>query len=172
MRMQPLNEENTARWSELFTDYFVTALAMPLTAEQVRDRLCPFLLDQWRRGVLRIDLAFEEEAAAGFSIYQVDTPESDWCKRPGWGFVREFYIAPPHQRRGLGSQLAEHTARALGEMGARDIYLTSDAAVDFWRQRGYQVESGPDAEGMFTLVRHLNETISDDQDKGETHHAS
>lgn len=52
--------------------------------------------------------------------------------------------------------------------------LSEENAARWSHRRGYQVESGPDAAGMFPLVRHLNETLNEtiSDDKGETHHAS
>ena len=98
-----------------------------------------FIDDQHDAGIIRIDFALDGETAAGFSVYQIDKPESDWYKRPGWGFIREFYIVPAFRKAGFGRALATHTENALYQMGAERLYLTSDGAIPFWRRCGWKL---------------------------------
>ena len=96
------------------------------------DRMC---LD----GTIRVDMAMAGDVFAGFSVYQIDTPESDWCKRPGWGFIREFYVVPAYRAQGTGAALAAHTEQSLRAMGASQLYLTSTEAVPFWQRCGWHL---------------------------------
>ena len=96
------------------------------------------LVAQQESGILRVDLLVTETKPIGFSIYQIDTPESDWCKRPGWGFIREFYVAPACRLQGFGGALAAHSEKQLRNMGAEHLYLTADDGIPFWKHCGWQ----------------------------------
>lgn len=125
-------------WAEEFCVYFAGDLESITDYEVLRQKLCPFILGQWEKGISQIRLAMEDNAVVGFSIYQIDRPESDWCKRPGWGFIREFYIRESCRHRGYGKRLALDSERLLIEMGAAQLYLTSDDAIGFWEKCGYR----------------------------------
>ena len=116
---------------------YMTELDCGIPEEIIRGKLADFIDSQWESGIICIDLLMEEDICAGFSVYQMDTPESDWCKRPGWGFIREFYIDPSFRKTGMGRKLAEHTEVTLRTMGAKQLYLTSDGAIPFWRSCGW-----------------------------------
>jgi len=157
MTIQSLTPERTADFTALFLPYFLEITQHdpdPLPAPVITDRLLPFVLGQWEKGIVRIDLCLAEGMAVGFALYQIDTPESDWCKRPGWGFLREFYIVPEQRRKGHGRALAAHAVAALREAGARQLYLTSEGAVAFWMRCGF-TDEGPDADGSHTLSMRL-----------------
>lgn len=122
-------------FAELFVEY-CRELDDSLTESLVRRKILPLFLDEWNRKILHIALV-QDAQAAGLSVFQIDTPESDWCKRPGWGCIREFYIRPAARHRGLGKALAEYSERCLRTLGASALYLTADDAVAFWERCGY-----------------------------------
>lgn len=117
------------------------------------ERIGEFILTQWRDGILDILLLLEAEKPAGFAICQVDSPVSDWCKREGWGFIREFYIEPPYRLSGKGRFLAEQTERLLKEKQAEQVYLTTSGALEFWLHCGYSVDCFDEKEKMYTLIK-------------------
>lgn len=119
----------------------------------IRGKLSDMIQDQHDRGILRISIGVSGDIPMGFSIFQIDTPESDWCKRPGWGFLREFYIAPAYRRNGCGRTLAAFTEAALAEMGAERLYLTSEGAVPFWTACGWQKTGARCSNGLHILVK-------------------
>lgn len=137
MTIIDFNEKNYTAWAELFCTYFETDLGSISDHEILIQKLCPFILDQWKKGIIHIRLAEEGTAVIGFSIFQIDAPESDWCKRPGWGFIREFCVAKEYRHRGIGKALAVDSEKQLLQMGAEKIYLTSMDAVEFWKTCGY-----------------------------------
>lgn len=108
----------------------------------------------WEKGLLSIALALADGEPAGFVIYQVDSPESDWCKRPGWGLIREFCIAPEFRRRGYGRALAEYAERELSRK-ADQLYLTAhdEAAVKFWTACGFSETGEVNKNGTRTMVK-------------------
>lgn len=82
-----------------------------------------------------------EEKVAGFINYQIDTKESDWCEKEGWGLIREIAIGKNMRKNGLGKRLVLSTEKKLKKLGAKNIYLTSDEAKDFWLNCEY-LDSG------------------------------
>lgn len=121
----------------LFVAYFLEDLQVAATEAGIRSKLCPFIHNLWEKQIIRIDLLILETEPIGFSIYQIDTPESDWCKKEGWGFIREFYIHPDFRHLGYGTLLANHTVAMLSQMGSAQIYLTADDAREFWLRCGF-----------------------------------
>lgn len=126
-----------AQWTNLFTSYFLEDLNCDLPENVVRGKLCSFILEQWEKGILYIAVSLVDETPMGFSIYQIDNTKSDWCKRPGWGCIREFYIAPSHRHKGFGAALAAYSEKHLRALGAERLYLTCDDAATFWEYCGY-----------------------------------
>ena len=124
--------------ADLMTDY-MDELNCGIPEEIIRGKLADLIDRQCREGTIHVDLFMNGTKASGFSVYQIDTPESDWCKRPGWGFIREFYIVPACRRQGIGRQLAQHTEQALRMLGAKGLYLTSTEAAHFWQRCGWRL---------------------------------
>ncbi len=111
-------------------------------------------LQNWERGINRIALAFVGSRPTGFAIYQVDSEESDWCKRPGWGFIREFCVSPPCRRRGIGRALVAYAEKALAPETDR-LYLTAhdQDAAGFWRACGYRETGEIDKNGNAVMEK-------------------
>lgn len=132
---------------------YMTELGTDIPEAVIRTKLFDVIHSLLSSGILRIDLAMDGKTAAGFSVYQIDTPASDWCKRPGWGFIREFYISPAYRRTGCGRQLALHTESALREMGAESLYLTSTGAIPFWQRCGWMLTDELCSNGQYILEK-------------------
>ncbi len=115
-------------------------------------------LQNWERGINCIALAFVDSEPAGFAIYQVDSEESDWCKRPGWGFIREFCVVPPCRRKGVGRALAAYAEKALAPETDR-FYLTAHDrnAAGFWTACGYR-ETGEIDKNGGSIMEKQNQT--------------
>jgi len=141
-------------WCHLFVSYF-GELGVQVAEEVVRSSVCPLIAGQVTAGIVRMDLCVEGGQPIGFSIYQVDHPESDWCKKEGWGCIREFFILPAYRRRGFGRRLAAHTEAQLAQMGATCIYLTRTDALVFWTSCGYRVDV-KDEEGTYWMTKHYD----------------
>lgn len=137
--MTIINYSPTLRenFEEMLVEYFCTDLQSDIPEDIVRNKLVGHILNYVQNHIIHLAFAVEEEILIGFSIYQIDTVESDWCKRPGWGFIREFCIRRPYRGRGNGKQLASYTEQQLRNMGASHLYLTSDSAVGFWERCGW-----------------------------------
>ena len=88
------------------------------------------------QGDFWVYLARERGALCGFVIAQIDGEDKDWCKRPGWGFVRELYVAPDHRGRGVAGKLVRRAEDSMQQGGASRVYLTTDLD-GFWEAMGY-----------------------------------
>lgn len=102
----------------------------------IRGKLLDLILELHKKNVLHIAIAIDD-VPIGFAIYQIDSPESDWCKKEGWGCIREFFIVKEHRRKGFGTALAAYCERHLRLLGAEQLYLTADDAIPFWKHCGY-----------------------------------
>ncbi len=138
MTIQPYSKSKRAQLSDMMTAY-MTELKCDIPEEIIRGKLADIIDRQCESGIIRVDLAIEGAACIGFSVYQIDSPDSDWCKRPGWGFIREFYVLPACRKQGTGKKLSEHTEQELRSMGAGQLYLTATDAAPFWQKCGWML---------------------------------
>lgn len=125
------------QFETMLVDYF-GELESGIPEHIIRGRLLDLLLGLRQKDILHIAIATENGTPVGFSLYQIDTPESDWCKKEGWGCIREFYIAKAYRRKGFGTALAAFSERHLRKLGVKQLYLTADTAVPFWERCGYR----------------------------------
>ena len=102
-----------------------------------RGKILDLLHSKQQQSIIQIALCLDNQKPIGFTIYQIDCPESDWCKRPGWGFIREFYISPEYRNKGFGSQLAAYSEIELQRLGAKQLYVTAETSIGFWEKCGY-----------------------------------
>lgn len=152
MTIIPYTKQHRTQLSDAMADY-MDELNCGIPEDIIRGKLADLIDCQWEAGIIRVDLAMEEGLCIGFSVYQIDTPDSDWCKRPGWGFIREFYVAPGHRSQGAGKYLADHTEQQLRRAGAVQLYLTSTEAVSFWRKCGWTLTEELCTNGQYILEK-------------------
>ena len=160
MEIIPYNDMYKEPFTEMFTTYFLDDLKVGeedprVTPAVIREKISPHILSCVDSGAVRLDLLLTGGKPTGFSIYQVDSPESDWNRRPGWGFIREFWIARSNRRQGLGRALAAHTELCLREMGAENIYLTTDEGAAFWAACGYINTGGRESNGNLIFEKRV-----------------
>ena len=155
MNILDYNAALRSQIEELLVTYFTVDLNSDIPEDIIRGKLMDLIRKQIENGVIHVAIAMDDHSAIGFSIYQIDSAESDWCKRPGWGFIREFCIKKPYRHRGFGAILAAYSEEKLLQLGASQIYLTSDDAVDFWIHCGYQKTNEICSNGLPILEKHL-----------------
>jgi len=136
----------------LMADY-MAELESDIPREIVLGKLADLIDRQCADRIIQLDLAMGEACCVGFSVYQIDTEKSDWCKRPGWGFIREFYVVPAYRKGGTGKALAAHTELQLRNMGAEALYLTSTGAVPFWEKCGWKLTEELCSNGQYILEK-------------------
>lgn len=132
---------------------YMEELRSDISEQVIRTKLFDIIHNLMDSGIIRINLILDESTLVGFSVYQLDVPESDWCKRPGWGFIREFYVTPEYRKQGIGRILAQSTELALQEMGAEKLYLTSTTAAFFWKRCGWKLTDTLCSNGQYILEK-------------------
>lgn len=137
VEIRPFCSPDMSDFKEMFRTYFRTDLKIEIADHEV-ESICLEIADSMNSGITSFDILLVDEKYIGFVIYQIDQPDSDWCEREGWGFIREFYINCSMRRKGLGAKLAAHAEKVLYGKGAEHIYLTSDEAGEFWSFCGYK----------------------------------
>ena len=157
MYTRHLTFEDQNAFARMLASYFRDDLKKDWPEEIIRERIAGLILKQYEDGLIRILLAFQQETPVGFAVYQFDSANSDWCKRPGWGFIREFHISRPFRAAGFGRFLAAETERCLRDTGAENVYLTTSEALPFWLRCGYSPEEIPVSDGMHSLSKKLME---------------
>lgn len=142
-------------FTQLFLRYVWDDLKDPIPEGILREKIITgVFMKGCETGVLQIALPFWNQHPIGFAVYQVDTVQSDWCKRPGWGLIREFSVAPEFRRQGCGKRLAAYAESRLRKK-ADKLYLTAhDAdAVRFWTACGWQATGEQNENGTYTMIK-------------------
>ncbi|SHO46779.1 GNAT family N-acetyltransferase [Anaerocolumna xylanovorans] len=121
----------------MFTRYFRDDFKIEITDKKINES-CTRIADFSLSGISTLDFLIVDEKPVGFIYYQIDTPQSNWCEREGWGFIREIYIDPVLRKYGLGARLILHAEEMLYSRGTKNIYLTSDNNATFWESLGYR----------------------------------
>jgi GNAT superfamily N-acetyltransferase len=124
------------QFKRLFGVYFKSDFGIDLSGEQL-EKVCSEIARQAGDSVLHLDLLLIGGDPNGFIIYQIDSPQSDWCEKEGYGFIREVYVAQTVRKRGLGTKLVAHAEYNLHKLGAKAIYLTGEGSTVFWMKNGY-----------------------------------
>jgi len=118
--------------------YFIDDLKEPLRQNPPID-MCKMIIQSVKDGITYIDLIHVDGTPIGFINYQVDSLESDWCEKEGYGCIREMYISKDYRKQGYGKTLAIHAENELKKLSVPYIYLTAetDDAISFWQSVGY-----------------------------------
>jgi len=138
VKIRSYSDSNYAALKEMLATCFHQDYKILLTEEQ---------LDRWQNTLIRLasaeivflDLLMINDEAQGFALYQVDSPESDWCVKEGYGHVREVYVAAGLRHAGHGKALVVHAESQLRLRNIHGLYMTpEDDAIGFWMKMGYQ----------------------------------
>lgn len=138
IEIRPFGENDFCDFKEMFCIYFRDDFKIEIKDNKAEE-LCLGMAESSRSGITSLDMLSAGGEVVGFIYYQIDNPESNWCEREGWGFIREVYINRSLRGKGLGAKLAAHAEKVLYAKGAEYIYLTSDEAGEFWSSCGYKV---------------------------------
>ena len=139
------SSEDTSRsdaFLRLLSDYFDELFAEKPEENIPKEHLPKILAqitNETKNYMLWAYLCLAGSEAIGFSIGQIDSKENPWCKREGWGFIREHYIASGHRRKGYATELYQALEEKLLSHGTKNLYLTTDTAAgaSFWESVGY-----------------------------------
>ena len=122
---------------DMFNSYFLYDLKIELEYSKIEE-ICSNIIEAGEKKIVFLDIVRIKNEPAGFIIYQIDSPKSDWCQKEGFGFIRELYIEKEFRGQGLAKLLVNHVERTLTDRSVKQIYLTSDNAGLFWNKLGYE----------------------------------
>lgn len=129
----------------VFSEYFLELFKNDEEGyNQIKDRIdeiFTWFLEDMRHQDSWVFVGRNHEQIMGFIFAQIDQPNKSWCKRQGWGLIRETYVVPSQRGRGFAKALVAHAEAAMTEAGATKFYLTTDDTFDFWQAVGY-IDSG------------------------------
>ena len=116
MKTQIVDYEASMRpeWEVMVSTYWIQDLGESGTTETIRE-ICDMVEQQWESSMVSVAVLQSEGKSIGFCVYQIDTPASDWCKRQGWGMLREFYVEKSYRGRGFGKAVFKELARIAKE---------------------------------------------------------
>jgi len=144
----PSNPEHETALRHLLVQYFA-ALDWDNPNDAIPPSAVPKILsiiaESLAQGDFWVYLAREKGRLCGFVIAQIDGEGKDWCKRPGWGFIREIYVLPGFRSKGIAGKLVRRAEASMLKAGVSQIYLTTDLS-GFWEGLGYK-NSGEVYEG-------------------------
>lgn len=135
--IRPYIESDLKIFVDMFYRYFNEDFKIEMDKNKA-EKICKMIGQNSLDGITPLDMFFVDDKVAGFICYQVDSENSDWCERPGWGFIREIYIRKNMRGQGYAKKIISHTEDKIRSMGAKNIYLTSDESEAFWIARGYK----------------------------------
>ena len=140
-----LGQEEYEEFSQMFGDYFWFDCEIKHDRALIKENVVnKQILPSYEKGAIFIDMLKADNKNIGFIMYQLDGNKSDWNERPGFGFIREFYVVKECRRSGLGSFLLKNAENTLKQLGAECVYLTSskkEYVKDFYRANGYSGEN-------------------------------
>ena len=137
IEIRPFVYEDIYGFNEMFSAYFREDFKIVISDTKI-NVICSEIAESVTSKITWMDMLLVDSKLTGFIYYQIDNPESDWCEREGWGFIREIYIKSNMRGRGLGTKLVAGAEKELYNKGVRYIYLTSDEMGQFWNFCGYK----------------------------------
>jgi GNAT superfamily N-acetyltransferase len=123
-------------FKNMFIEYFHGDFNIEIPAEEY-DEICKGIVRRVNEKTVFLDILMADDAPKGFIIFQIDTPNSDWCEFEGRGFIRELYVEKKSRMKGYGRILVENAEKKLYALAVPCIYLTTDDARGFWIKSGY-----------------------------------
>jgi ribosomal protein S18 acetylase RimI-like enzyme len=129
--------EDYGWFKALFGVYMEREFGIELPAPKLEE-VCREIARQVGGGIVCLGVLVAGGAPEGFILYQVDTPQSDWCEKEGFGFIREVYVSERLRGQGYGRRLAVYAENTLFAQGIGAIYLTAEKSGAFWEKLGYR----------------------------------
>lgn len=134
MLIRQIEEKDYEQFEELFIAYYEE-----LGCEDEPCHLFDeYVLPDLKAHLFLVAVACEGEKITGFVIYQIDSPENEWCFKEGYGDIREIYTTPSLRKTGVGSQLLTFAENSLNKRGVAGIYvLPTEETENFFTHNGY-----------------------------------
>ena len=156
MIIKKYDDTHRQEFKKMLITYFNDDMKCNWSSEFIEDKILRLFEEKWSKEILYIDLLEENKQIIGFAIYQIDTPQSDWCKKEGWGFIREVYIQKDYRKQDYGYELVKNIEWCLKSKKVKDIYLNADDAIAFWNKCGYINTNEVNVDGMYILIKKVH----------------
>ncbi|MCQ4921583.1 GNAT family N-acetyltransferase [Tissierella carlieri] len=137
-KIKPFKECDYESFVNMFNSYFLHDFQIKLQYSKI-EQICLDIIERVKKQVVFLDLMKINNKSIGFIVYQIDSSQSDWCQKEGFGFIREVYVNKELRNKGLGRLLVAHVEQTLKDKNIEQIYLTSDNNATFWNQCGYTI---------------------------------
>ena len=132
MEFQPVSDYGV--FHLLLTEYYRDG-ADADTPQEAIDGVIRYLYDLYTQNAISGCIAWEGEPM-GFALWQLDTQDSPFSQRPGWGTILEIGLRPKFRDRGWGYDLVRHAEDAVQ---AEQRYVCAyGPAEGFWQKCGYR----------------------------------
>ncbi|GGJ31234.1 GNAT family N-acetyltransferase [Deinococcus roseus] len=105
----------------------------PMSLRELTERMQSFFLDEWEAVFL-----VNEDQKVGYALYKFGTDAFD--ARIQTVYLRQFFIAHPFRRQGLGRQAFETLKKAVFQ-DARihvEVLTSNERGVAFWKAVGFK----------------------------------
>lgn len=128
LKFTSVTEENSTDFHRLMQMY-----AKELDGHQNRNT-DPKVLKRWTNSIIEkqfdsagcLRLCYSESSVIGFLYGKIDQPDDKGFKKPGFGYIMEFYVLPEHRRNGYGRQMFSHLEDYFKANRVKQMYLTAD----------------------------------------------
>lgn len=105
------------------------------------------ILERWTDRIIEkqfdasmcLKLCFYGSSVIGFLYGKIDRTEDKGFKKPGYGYVMEFYVLPEYRRKGYGRRMFNHLEKYFKTNNVDKMYLTADPITGkpFWESMGF-----------------------------------
>ncbi len=132
------SEDKRREFKLIFDTYFNKEIHFLISAAELDEMVLQIEKDIAQHDMW-LYLLYYDGVLSGFSLFQIDSHKTKWRLRPGWGFIREFYVSPKIRRGGLGTRLYLKTEEVYKNKKVKNVYLTArNRAKKFWRSAGFE----------------------------------
>ncbi len=145
LKFVQLQKENRAHYKLLKN--LMIPYHMELNAQRPDPMVTKKLIKKITRGTLNmqgpcdrhLELCYAENDIVGFLYGKVDHEAHKGHKKPGYGYVMEFYVKPEYRRSGYGKAMFRRLESLFAADGATNMYLNTgtETGVAFWTSMGF-----------------------------------
>ncbi len=104
-------------------------------------------VDRWIKSIINLqgekgrylEYCLVNERKIGFLYGKIDKAEHCGYKKPGYGYIMEFYVIPEFRLNGCGKQMLRRIEQLFSNEGVKRMYLTAVPVTGkpFWVKTGF-----------------------------------
>ncbi len=148
MEYKKLRKNDYPIFCELLTAYYRDGEDAD-TEQAVLDSFIKDLFDMVMDGKIEGCILQQNDAAIGFVLWMIDTPDGVFSEIPGYGTFLEIGICPSFRGNGYGRQTVSHIEQQMKQAGVWHFYVSVYPLADgFWTKCGYVKTSDTASNGL------------------------